>query len=87
MFLEDPQVRIREARPLIKEITNSLRKFSSDASIIVGLNRVPPSQYYQMLLPSFDKCIRITNGESDGIFLRNWIIVRKKIAELYDCNV
>ena len=67
MFLEDPQVKIGEALPLIKEITNSLRKFSSDASIIVGLNCVPPSQYYQMLLPSFDKCIRITKGESDGI--------------------
>ena len=67
MFLEDPQMRI-EARPVIKEITNSLRKFSSDTSIIVSFNGTPPSAYYQMLLPYFDKCIQITNGESVGNF-------------------
>jgi hypothetical protein len=65
MFLEDPQVRIGEALPIIKEITNSLRKFSSDTSVIVSFNRTPPSPYYQTLLTRFDKCIQITNDEFD----------------------
>ena len=65
MFLEDPQVRIGEALPIIKEITNSLRKFSSDTSVIVSFNRTPPSPYYQTLLTRFDKCIQITSDEFD----------------------
>jgi hypothetical protein len=57
MFLNDPSVRIGEARPLIKHITNSLRIFS-DISIIVSLSD-PPSEYYRMLSPTFDKWVRI----------------------------
>src|SRR5262249_1054507 len=51
MFI-DPQIRIDEARPLIKEITNS-RIFSRNMSVIVSLSRVPSQ--YKMLFPSFDR--------------------------------
>jgi hypothetical protein len=29
-------------------------------------NYTPPSEYYQMLIPYFDKCIHVTNDESDN---------------------
>src|SRR5215469_5752373 len=51
----DSQIRIDEARPLIKEITNSLRIFSRDMSVIVSLSRVPSPQY-KMLFSCFDRC-------------------------------
>ena len=59
MFI-DSQVRIDEARPLIKEITNSLPR---DMSVIVSLSRVPSPQYYKMLC--FDRCIQIDDRSSD----------------------
>jgi hypothetical protein len=61
MFI-DSQVRIEETRPLIKEITNSLRIFSRDRdnmSVIVSLNHVPSPRYYKMLSPCFDRYIQI----------------------------
>ena len=61
MFI-DSQIRINEARPLIKEITNSLRIFSRDMSVIVNLSRVPSPQYYKMLC--FDRCIEIDDRSS-----------------------
>ena len=60
MFLNDPSVRIGEAQHLIKHITNSLR--IDDVSTIVSLNRIPPE--YRMILPTFDKCLRINNDGS-----------------------
>jgi hypothetical protein len=66
MFLQDSQTRIREARPIIKEIINSLRRLSNNASVIVSFNYTLPSEYYQMLIPYFDKCIHVTNDESDN---------------------
>jgi hypothetical protein len=65
MFLQS-QTRIKEARPIIKEIINSLRRLSNNASVIVSFNYTLPSEYYQMLIPYFDKCIHITNDESDN---------------------
>jgi hypothetical protein len=68
MFI-DSQIRIDEARPLINEITNSLRIFSKDMSVIVSLSRVPSPQYYKMLFPCFDRCIQIydrSNLSSDN---------------------
>ena len=55
MFI-DSQIRIDEARPLIKEITDSLRIFSRDMSVIVSLSNVPSPQY-KMLFSCFDRCI------------------------------
>jgi archaellum biogenesis ATPase FlaH len=60
------QTRIKEARPIIKEIINSLRRLSNNASVIVSFKYTLPSEYYQMLIPYFDKCIQITNDESDN---------------------
>jgi hypothetical protein len=34
--------------------------------VIVNLRCDPPSEYSQMLLPSIDKSIQITNGESNN---------------------
>jgi hypothetical protein len=65
MFLQDSQTRIKEARPIIKEIINSLRRLSNNASVIVSFNYTLPSEYYQMLIPYFDKRIQ-TNDESDN---------------------
>jgi hypothetical protein len=50
-----------EARPLIKDITDSFR--FDDLSIIVSLS-IPPSEYYRMLLPTFDKWVRINDDGS-----------------------
>ena len=60
MFLKDPSVRIGEAQYLIKHITNSLR--FDDMSVIVSLNHVP--QEYQMILPTFEKWVRINDDGS-----------------------
>jgi hypothetical protein len=65
MFLQS-QTRIKEARHIIKEIINSLRRLSNNASVMVSFKYTPPSKYYQMLIPYFDKCIHITNDESDN---------------------
>ena len=66
MFLQDSQTRIKEVRPIIKEIINSLRRISNNASVIISFNYPPPLEYYQMLISYFDKCIHITNDESDN---------------------
>ena len=58
MFI-DSQIRIDEARPLIKEITNS---FSRDMSVIVSLGRVPSPQY-KMLFHCFDRCIDVRSSD------------------------
>jgi hypothetical protein len=60
MFLNNPSVRIGEAQYLIKLITNSLR--FDDVSVIVSLNCIPPE--YLMILPTFDKRIRVNNDGS-----------------------
>jgi hypothetical protein len=82
MFLEDAQARIGEARPIIKEITNSLRKFSNDTSVIVSLNRIPPSPYSQILLPRFDKCIQVTKDEFDGRLIAEIGYRKKKESKI-----
>ena len=64
MFSEDPSIRIGEGLPIIKDITNSLRKLS-DISVIVSFI-CTSSTYYQTLLARFDKYIQINNAEFDG---------------------
>src|SRR5215469_10931531 len=59
MFLQGSQTRI-------KEVINSLRRLSNNASVIVSFNYTLPSEYFQVLIPYFDKCIHITNDESDN---------------------
>src|SRR5215831_7740025 len=65
MFI-DPQIRIDEARPLIKEITNSLRIFSRDMSVIVSLSRIP-SPPYKMLFSCFDRCIDVRSSDKPAV--------------------
>jgi len=65
----DPQIRIDEARPLIKEITKSLRIFSQDMSVIVSLSRVPSPQYNKMLFPCFDRCIDDRSTDKPAVLM------------------
>ncbi|HYV52020.1 MAG TPA: hypothetical protein VE971_01890 [Candidatus Eisenbacteria bacterium] len=64
MFI-DPHIRIDEARPLIKEITNSLRIFYRDITVIVSISRVPSQ--YKMLFPCFDKCIDVRSSDKPAV--------------------
>jgi hypothetical protein len=77
MFLQS-QTRIKEARPIIKEIINSLRRLSNNASVIISFNYTQPSEYYQMLISYFDKCIHITNDESDNGLIMEVTHYKKK---------
>ena len=61
MFI-DSQIRIDEARPLIKEITDSLPR---DMSVIVSLTRVPSQ--YKMLFPCFDRCIDVRSSDKPAV--------------------
>lgn len=78
MFLLNYRTRIKEARPIIKEIINSLRRISNNACVIVSFNYTLPSEYYQMLIPYFDKCIHITNDESDNSLIVEGIPLQEK---------
>jgi hypothetical protein len=65
LFVYDPHTDKVDAKNLIKEIASSLRKISKDRFIIVSFahcNR----EYEKLLLPSFDKCIEITNNNIDN---------------------
>jgi hypothetical protein len=66
----DPQIRIDEARPLVKEITNSLPR---DMSVIVSLSRVPSK--YKMLFSSFDRCINVRSKPAVKRICRGYPIV------------
>jgi hypothetical protein len=66
-MLIDSQIKIDEARPLIKEITDSLRIFSREILVIVSLNRVPSPQYYKMLFPCFDRYLQINDRSSNKL--------------------
>jgi len=61
MFI-DPQIRIDEARPLIKEITNSLPR---DMSALVSLSRAPSQ--YKMLFHCFDRCIDLRSSDKPTV--------------------
>src|SRR5215831_1883387 len=61
LFIES-QIRIDEARPLLKEITNSLPR---DMSVIVSLSRVPSQ--YKMLFHFFDRCIDVRSSDKPAI--------------------
>jgi len=63
MFI-DPQIRIDEARPLIKQITDS---FPRDMSVIVSLNRVPSQ--YKILFPCFDRCIVDRSSDKPAVLM------------------
>jgi|SRR5215469_15793620 len=64
MFIES-QIGIDEARPLIKEITNSLPR---EMSVIVSLSRVPSPQY-KMLFPCFDRCIDVRSSDKPAVLM------------------
>jgi hypothetical protein len=65
MFI-DSEIRINEARPLIKEITNSLPR---DTSVIVSLGHVPSPQY-KMLFSCFDRCIDVRSSDKLTTIMR-----------------
>src|SRR5215831_9284871 len=67
----DSQIRINEARPLIKEITNSLPR---DMSVIVSLSRVPSPQY-KMLFPCFDRFIDVRSSHKTKLMYNAFVLV------------
>jgi hypothetical protein len=76
MFVHDPQIEIKEAKYLIKENAKSIRttRAFKDVLIIVSIldeNDTNPHynsdiSYNKIILPSFDKYIRIINDDNDN---------------------
>jgi len=63
MFLDDPQIRQREARYLLGEILKAIAKLPDDILVLLSLYNVP-SKYDGMILSSFGKRIAIVNEEN-----------------------
>lgn len=68
MFVNDPQIQIKEAKCLIKDITNAIRKISSSFNILIAISTSPCHKtsvassaypYDKLIVPRFDKCMRI----------------------------
>jgi hypothetical protein len=69
LFIFDPHIDKTDAKPLIKEISRSLKKLSKDRLVIVSFARCN-NEYEKSLLPVFDKCIEITNDVDNIRILR-----------------
>jgi DNA-directed RNA polymerase subunit RPC12/RpoP len=65
LFISDPHTDKVDAKNLTKEIASSLRKISKDRFIIVSFTHCN-MEYEKFLSPAFDKCIEITNNNSDN---------------------
>ncbi len=66
LFVSDPHTDKVDAKNLTKEIASSLRKISKDRFIIVSFAHCN-LEYEKLLLSVFDKCIEITNNNSNDI--------------------
>ena len=66
LFVSDPHTDKVDAKNLTKEIASSLRKISKGRFIIVSFAHCN-MEYEKLLLPAFDKCIEITNNNSNNI--------------------
>jgi hypothetical protein len=94
MFLHDPQIELNEAKYLINEIVDSITKSRAleDVLVIVSLSYVgsayhhndkPAALYNKIILPRFDKCIKIMNNPENrnnivDIKIRNNSVRRNK---------
>jgi hypothetical protein len=63
MFLDDPQIRQREARYLLGEILKAIAKLPDDILVLLSLYNAT-SKYDGMILSSFGKRIAIVNEEN-----------------------
>ena len=75
MFINEPQIQIKEAESLIRQIANAIIKMSSYSNILFLIsfysnmgNNQPSSihAYDKLLLQRVDKCIMITKGNTDN---------------------
>lgn len=75
MFVNEPQIQIKEAESLIRQIANAIIKMSSYSNILFLIsfysnmrNNQPSSihAYDKLLLQRVDKCIMITKGNTDN---------------------
>lgn len=75
MFVNEPQIQIKEAESLIRQIANAIIKMSSYSNILFLIsfysnmrNNQPSSihAYDKLLLQRVDKCIIITKGNTDN---------------------
>jgi hypothetical protein len=75
MFVNEPQIQIKEAESLIRQIANAIIKMSSYSNILFlisfysnMMNNQPSSihAYDKLLLQRVDKCIMITKGNTDN---------------------
>jgi DNA-directed RNA polymerase subunit RPC12/RpoP len=92
MFTKDPNIDYREARFLIKEIINSLRKMMRMSNILIVVsfsvshntnsnrNHDHQSVYSKILLPKFDKSIQISTSKVNPLLLDLEINNNKNIA-------
>ena len=76
MFVNDPQVQIKEAKPLIRQIVNEIRKMSSYNNILFiisfysnGYDHPSAHIYTRILLHRIDKCIVITKNKDNNNLL------------------
>ncbi|AFU59700.1 hypothetical protein Ngar_c27790 [Candidatus Nitrososphaera gargensis Ga9.2] len=67
MFLDDPQIRYREAQYLLNQIMNALWKLPRDILVIVSMYN-SASKYDKLILPNFSKQIELS--ESDPLQIR-----------------
>jgi hypothetical protein len=94
MFTHDPNIDRREAKYLIKEIVSAIRKIaisSNQTRCVVSWNyHHQSSVYIKILLPIFDKYIRVTSfGGSSSLssFQQLSIKINRKMGEdTYSCN-
>ncbi len=72
MFLDDPQVKIREAKHLLNSAMYAIRQISFNTSsiAIISFHYNLPSEYSPLLFPNFNKYIQTIAGNSDRIMVK-----------------
>lgn len=60
LFVNDPHIDFKEAEGLIRQMGHSIKKMSEDRLVIVSLTH-SKKKYEKLLLPTFNKCIKITS--------------------------
>lgn len=80
LFSSDPHIDRTDAKNLVKEISNSLRKLSKDWFVIVSFTH-SNRQYTKPLITVFDKCIKITNDIDDSNIMRIDINSRNRLLK------
>jgi hypothetical protein len=72
MFLDDPQVKLVEAKSLSKSIMNTVGQLSANRSdiMVVSFHNDEPSRYSRLLFPNFNKYIQTFASSRDQITVK-----------------